>query len=348
MMIGRQMTEIDKRELLLASLDKQFFFARGRKHDIVSSLCGLQAQFANNPGHALRIRAEDYRNHDWNHGLVKTWTFRHTLHAVRRDELGLFLSAQGLPEGWDDSWGISRRIKPRWSSLILGWVREGVAEREVLKGKCREKGMKPEVLETVFHGWGGLISEMCYRGMIAYEPGTGKRFVACDDFLPMDRDEARAEVLRRYFRHLGPATLRDCAAFTGFRMKTVLAILEKHPLPLESVYCDGVEYFHLGGWDSSRELPSCLFLSGFDQLLLAYRDRSRLLDDRHKPDVVTNTGIIHPTVLVDGRLKAKWKKDGRVLRVTPFAKLGKRVRKRIADFAEELFGEDIKEVAFAE
>lgn len=341
------MRTVDKRELLLASLDKQFLLGKGRKEQIVSSLCGLQAQFANNTGYALRIRAEDYSNHDWNEGLVKTWTFRHTLHAVRRDELGLFLSAQGLPEEWDDSWGLSRRVKPKWSSLLHGWIREGVAEREELKKKCLEKGISSDVMEIVFHGWGGLISEMCYRGMIAYQPGTLKRFVACDDFLPMERDLARAEILARYFRHLGPATMRDCAAFAGFKRSTIAAVLEKHPLPLEAVHCDGEDYWYLGEWDGSKNIPACLFLAGFDQLLLAYRDRSRLLDDKHKPDVVTNTGIIHPTILVDGKLKAKWKKDGKVVRITPFAKLAIRTRKKIAAIARRLFGEDISEVAFA-
>lgn len=340
------MPAVDKRELLLVSLDRQFFFKKGRKRDIVSSLCGLQAQFANNPAHALRIRASDFRPHDWNRGLVKTWTFRHTLHAIRRDELSLFLSAQGLPEQWGDAWGVDRRLKPEWSARLLEWIRHGVTARERLKGKCAEAGMSRELMENVFHGWGGLLSEMCMRGMIAYQPGTAKEFTACDDFQPMDRDAARAEILRRYFRHLGPATLRDCAAFTGYGSKAVQEVLRKHPLPLKSVSCDGADYFHLGPLRARGDIPPCLFLSGFDQLLLAYRDRSRLLDDKHKPDVVTNTGIVHPTVLLDGRLKAKWKKDGQTIRVTPFTKLSKRDRAAIADRGMEVFADDATDVAF--
>ncbi|MDR1612007.1 MAG: winged helix DNA-binding domain-containing protein [Planctomycetota bacterium] len=342
------MRTIDKRELLLASLHKQFLLAKGKRLEVVSSLCGLQAQFANNPGHALRIRSDDHCDQTWREGLVKTWTFRHTLHAIRRDELDLFISAQGVPGGWDDGWGLSRRVKPRWSSLIRGWIREGIDDRQRLKDKCRERGAEPGALAIIFHGWGGLISEMCQRGMIAYAPGTAKRFVACDDFRPLDRDAARAEILRRYFAHLGPATMDDCANFTGFRKKTILGVLEKQPLPLQSVHCAGGEYFYIGEWDASRDIPPCLLLSGFDQLLLAYRDRTRLLDDKHKPDVVTTTGIIHPAVMLDGRLKAKWKRDGRVIRVTPFAGMGQRSRRRIAACAGDLFGNDIDAVVFGE
>ncbi|MCC8116561.1 MAG: winged helix DNA-binding domain-containing protein, partial [Planctomycetes bacterium] len=94
--------------------------------------------------------------------------------------------------------------------------------------------------------------------------------------------------------------------------KTIRAALEKAALPLKTVTVDGMPYHYIGDYDRSREIPPCLFLTGFDQLLLAYRDRTRLQDDCHKPLVVTNTGIIHPTVLLDGRLRARWKKDGRV------------------------------------
>ncbi|MDR1535199.1 MAG: winged helix DNA-binding domain-containing protein [Planctomycetota bacterium] len=132
----------DKRELLLASLDKQFFFDKGKKKQIVSSLCGLQAQFANNPGHALRIRANDFASETWYDGLVKTRTFRHTLHAVRKDELGLFLSAQGVPEEWDDDWGMPPKTMARWSAFLLDKISEGVCGREALKTASRKAAGK--------------------------------------------------------------------------------------------------------------------------------------------------------------------------------------------------------------
>lgn len=338
--------DIDKKELLLASLHKQFLLDKGETRHIVSALCGLQAQFANNPGHALRARARDFAPDRWGEDLVKAWTFRHTLHAVRRDELGLFLSALGVPRAWNDDWGVKAALKPRWAKTIAGWVRRGVAGREELKGKCREKGMAPELLERVFHGWGGLISEMAHRGMIAYAPGTAKRFVACDGVRFTDRDKARATLLERYFRHLGPATMDDCAVFTGFGKKTVADILAKYPLPLESVACEGAKYWYIGEWDASRNIPPCLFLSGFDQLLMAYRDRSRAMRERDKPLILTNTGIIHPTVLVNGVIKARWKKDGAILKILPFAGLGRRERRRVAAHGEEMFGDAVTAVEF--
>lgn len=335
---------LDKQELLLASLTKQFLLDKGESGAVVSALCGLQAQFANNPGHALRARAHDFSPDRWGEDLVKMWTFRHTLHAIRRDEIGLFLSALGVPRAWTDGWGVSAKVKPYWAKTIAGLVRRGVAEREALKNECRKKGMAQELLENIFHGWGGLISEMSYRGMIAYHAGTAKRFVACDGVRFSDRDKARATLLERYFRYLGPATLEDCAVFSGFKKTTLAATLAKHPLPLESVVCEGKEYFYIDDWDRSRNIPPCLFLSGFDQLLMAYKDRSRAVREKDKSRVLTNTGIIHPTVLVNGVVKARWKKDGSTLKILPFPGLSRRERKQAAEYGEEAFGDCVDTV----
>ena len=38
---------------------------------------------------------------------------------------------------------------------------------------------------------------------------------------------ARRILLERYFTHFGPATVEDCAAFTGYRVKEVWDLLRK-------------------------------------------------------------------------------------------------------------------------
>lgn len=91
-----------------------------------------------------------------------------------------------------------------------------------------------------------------------------------------------------------------------------------------------------------------MFLSGFDQLLLGYKDKSRVMDVNDKGKVITNTGIVHPTILLDGRLQAKWKKDGTKLIVTPFTRLSNKKRDLIASKGRELFTSEIKDIVFQE
>ncbi len=336
----------DRRGLLAASLCNQHLYAKAPRLQVVSSLLGLQAQFANYPKHALRIRARDYLPQSWNEGLVKTWTFRGTLHLVDKNELGLYISMLGVSKQWDDGWGIPRRRKPRLAAMLQEWIQGGVCEREELKSLCRKRRINAALLDQIFHGWGGLIKEMCHRGLIAYAPGTEKRFVSCGKIERMDCDQARRIVMERYFTRLGPATLEDFAAFAGFKKSTVRDLAAKFPLQLKSVECDSVDYYYLGTCETAQEIPPCLFLAGFDQLLMAYKDRSRLLDEKNRSDVITNTGIIHPTVMLDGRLRAKWKLTGQALSIHPFGKIGADKRKEIACAAKSIFGDEVREICF--
>lgn len=333
-------------QFLYASLRNLHLLEKREKADVVSDLLGLQAQFANNPKYALQIRASDYDEQSWHEGLVKTWTFRGTLHAVREEELGLFLSAVGVEDTWDDRWDVDPKIKPYWAERLRDWIASGITERGELKEKCLAAGMEPEVLEKVFYGWGGLLRDMCCRGLIAYAVSTAKHFVLCSNLQLLDQKDARKKVIRRYFTSYGPASFGDCAYFFGWRQKDIISLVEEAGLPLNSIRHEGREYFSLNQLPSRGQIPECLFLAGFDQLILGYKDRSRFLDIKDKDKVTTNTGIIFPTILLQGRLKAKWKKDRTKLLITPFRALSRREQGLITDKAREVFGAAVREVCF--
>jgi hypothetical protein len=338
---------INKKELLYFSLLNQHLLQKADKSTVVSDLCGLQAQFANNPKYALRIRANDFNETGWGDGLLKIWTIRGTLHAVKIDEIGLLLSARGVPEGWDDLWyWLKKETVLYWSDFIYVCITEGINGREELKEKCRRKGMEQDVLEKVFNGWGGLLQEMCFRGMIAYDIGTAKRFVICDNVKFFSKKEARATLIRRYFKAFGPATIEDCASFTHYSKTEILRLIEEYNIPLKSVICEGTEYFYIIDLIGDCKIPECIFLAGFDQLIMGYKDRSRVMDVEDKEKVITCSGIVHPTILLDGRLQAKWKKDKAKLLVTPFTRLSKKKRELIASKGKELFLNEIEDVLF--
>ena len=327
----------DQDFLLYQSLRGQHLIGKAPKDIVVPELCGLQAQFAGNPGHALRVRASDFNEDSWGEGLVKLWTLRGTLHAVLEAEAGLFLSARKA-EHWDDGWDIPREVKPRWSAFLLEQIRGGAGERESLKRACAAEGMEPELLAKIFHGWGGLLREMCERGLIAYDCGAGKRFVPLEDIVFWEKDAARAEIVRRYFWAFGPAAIQDCQYFTYYKRAEILGLIEKFGIPLKSRVVDGKEYFYLREHEGDGDIPHVLFLAGFDQLVLGYKDRARMMREENRRDVTTNTGIVMPTVLVDGLLSARWKKSGAGVAVTPFRKIGAANRKRIVREAERVFG----------
>ncbi|MDR1966960.1 MAG: winged helix DNA-binding domain-containing protein, partial [Synergistaceae bacterium] len=197
---------IDEEQLRYARLKNQFLIDRAPCSAVVSALCGLQAQFANNPKYALRVRGIDFDESSWSARLVKIWSFRHTLHAVGLDEMGVFLSARGVPKKWEGAWDIEGNRMEYLAGFLLEQMRSGALGRAELREKCRKSGLEQGEVNNIFNGWGGLFYEMNRRGLIAYRPGTAKTFMICENVAFTDTDAARAVLLRRYFKAFGPAT----------------------------------------------------------------------------------------------------------------------------------------------
>jgi len=139
------------------------------------------------------------------------------------------------------------------------------------------------------------------------------RFVLDPRPLP-DPEEAAALVLTRYLEAFGPATKRDVAAWAGVAQREfpwhkveTVAYRNEH----------GAELLDL----PDRPLPPPetklppRFLAHWDQPLLAYADRERIIPPDVAPLKLTLSGDC--TVTVDGRVAASWAMDGPTLRITP-------------------------------
>ena len=336
--------------LLYNSLKGLHLLDRADAHTVASDLMGLQAQFANCPKASLRIRASDYREEDPFRGLVKIWSHRGTMHLVPEDELGLHLAAfdNGGPfvEGY---WGISRADAERWAPFIEGEIRQGNNTRDGLKDACVRAGMGPELLHQVFYGWGGLIREMVTRGRIVCGTGTQKEYFIPKSVTWMDRDEARRVFLRRYFDHYGPATVSDCRYFFGNWKKFDMDPLLQELLP--ELFCtvvDGKKYYSLNEPVTDGILPECVLVPGFDQLVLGYKDRERMIDRRFLRELTNISGIVSPSILIRGRIRARWKLAGSEMLVTSFDRRLKKDEAAIRRKVREVFCKQVKSIVFTD
>jgi hypothetical protein len=82
------------------------------------------------------------------------------------------------------------------------------------------------------------------------------------------------------------------------------------------------------------------FLPEFDSVLLAHKDRRRVIADAHRKAVYLPALRVAATILVDGVVAGTWsvarsKKDA-TLTVTPFAKLARKDKDALAEEAEAL------------
>ena len=147
---------------------------------------------------------------------------------------------------------------------------------------------------------------MVERGEIYQEYGA-KRFHLLKDFQPLPKKKVELEIARRYFSGFGPVSLADARYYFKENKSTVLDWMKR--LDLKTIQVAGEERFYLGDLEEAT-LPECLFIAGFDQLLLGYEKKANpFFDPKHIRQIYTLTGIIKPTVFFKGRLVATWKRD---------------------------------------
>lgn len=324
-------------ELIRRRMARQFLIRPGA--EVCRDLCAIQAQYWRNAAHALRLRCNAP---DWD-TLCKTWTLRGTLHLCAVDDLPLLLALGHTGRAQDDAadgdvWlggelCLSAARKQHWLSRIPALVTEGIVERDALRAACIAEGMTESEQRCVFDPWGGLLRALCQQGTLAYRAREKKAFRTLPPMTIADRDTAGLELTRRYFTRYGPASLRDAAAFLGVTQAELRRWAAT--LPLEASAWGGETLYALP-CPEDGELPDCVLLAGFDPLLLGYdKRRNPILPPEHLRGIYTLQGIVHPAIVLHGRIVGRWKQTGRQLTLTLFEPVSE--RQRILDAAEQLW-----------
>jgi hypothetical protein len=152
-----------------------------------------------------------------------------------------------------------------------------------------------------------------------------------------DATEARAELLRRYLAAFGPASRRDMVAWSMMHVPEIQRALDR--LELRRFRDEqGRELLDVPrGPLPDPETPAPVrFLPKWDNVLLAFADRTRVLPEEHRKQVIGVNGDVAQTFLVDGLVAGTWRvEEGRVA-VAPFGPLSRAAKREAADEAQRL------------
>jgi len=336
-------------EIRALHLMRQHLTIQDDMNTVVQTLCGVQAQFLSNAFHALTIRCVDFSEAHARETLLKSWTIRGTMHLFNPEDLPLFLHKDRkctlrLCDTMESDEMVSQNRKKYFAKIILEAVANGKGEREQLKTICTTAGMTESEEESLFNPWGGLLRALCEEGRICHVVQEKKAFQICPVFEPMEAQTARLEMTRRYFQSFGPASFTDAAYFFGVSQTAVKQCVKQ--LPLSSFVYNGTEYFDTERQVPSQPVPECLFLSGFDQLMMGYEKHANLhLPVERLRGIFNLSGIVMPSVLVNGKVAGRWKKAGKRLKITLFEKDTSQLRKIISENAGILWPE-LKQVDY--
>jgi winged helix DNA-binding protein len=316
--------------------------AAGSLVEVARRLCGLHAQVMSSADLQLRARLQAHAPDDlpralWeDRSVVKTWLMRGTLHVIPADDLALYTGALDNRGQYADAWlrafGVTAKQMETLIDAIAGSLDGECLTREELGARV-EPRVGRSLAKRLRSGWGEFLKPAARRGSLCFGPSRGQKvtFVRPDQWMnvkaPVEREEARTELLRRYLGSYGPATREDFQRWLGSQ-RTV-------PEAWAGVGDEVVEVaprrFALAGdVNALRARPSGVrLLPGFDPFVL-FPHSERPVPEEHRELVYRKAAWISATVVERGRVLATWThaKRGRTveLEIVPFAPLAERTR----------------------
>jgi hypothetical protein len=159
--------------------------------------------------------------------------------------------------------------------------------------------------------------------------------VLCRDPLP-DSSEAAVHVVRAYVAAYGPATRDDIEQFTGFRIRQIASALERLRT-FEGE--DGQTYYDVprGLLADAHVAAPVRFLPAFDSVILAHRDRARIVPPEYvEPVFNKKNATTKNTFTVDGFVAGAWRIEKQKLVIEPFAPLPPKWRREADAEGERL------------
>lgn len=156
---------------------------------------------------------------------------------------------------------------------------------------------------------------------------------------PRSRDEALADLTRRYFTSHGPATLRDFVWWSGLNAKDANSGLDMVQRNLWKEVIEGKSY-----WRSLSMIPVkrvarvAYLLPAFDEYLVSYKDRSAAVQANNSKETPRGNVLFSSVIVIGGRVVGSWKRslEGKSVRIilSHFAPVSKAERQLVADAAD--------------
>ena len=332
------MRTLSARELNRTLLRRQLLLRRARLPAVraVSHLVALQAQSAPSPYLALWARVEGFRKRALTDALIdgsvlKAGVMRGTLHVLTR-ELYPLLEAAHI----ESQSGRIRGLGVNLAAVAASWPDEPLeaAEARALGGRLLGSDDRWTIEFTL-----RALPFVRTAPVGAWPHNPPSPSVLWRE--PLASPEAGAvRVVHDYLAAYGPALRRDVEQFTGFRLGQIDPALDGLRTFADE---EGRVLYDLARAPlAAADVPAPVrFLPPFDSVILAHRERTRILPDAYRDTVIRKkNATMLPTFTVDALIAGSWRAErvrGRfVVAPEPFEPLPSRVRREVEEEAQRL------------
>ncbi|MGH3492732.1 MAG: winged helix DNA-binding domain-containing protein [Sciscionella sp.] len=319
----------------------------------VRHLVGLQAQAADAPYWGLWTRIEGFVQRDLTASLesravVRAGVLRGTQHLVAADDYP-WLRGLVQPIGVrNQRASFGRRTRDVDLDAVAAAARGLLQDRTLTRPQLRD------LLAVRFPGGDADALAWSVPSLVpvvhpppngTWRSGGATPFALAEQWLgraAIDLTPDPRALIERYLAAFGPASVADVQVWSGLR--GLAEVVDRMPLARfrdargrELVDLPDAPRSDLGAESAVRFLPE------FDNLVVAYADRNRLMSDEVRQRVCVGS-MIFPTLLIDGRVAGTWRlvRSPQVitLEVTPVASLS-------AGLLSEIHAEGARLLAFA-
>jgi hypothetical protein len=123
----------------------------------------------------------------------------------------------------------------------------------------------------------------------------------------LKKDEALAEIGKRYFTSRGPATIKDLTWWSGLSSADARKAVEIITPQLKAENVNGETYYYDPALTVQKSSKSRIhLLPSWDEFTVAYKDRSLAIDPAFEKE--SGHGIFNPNIVANGQIIGTWKR----------------------------------------
>jgi DNA glycosylase AlkZ-like len=310
--------------------------------EVAATLCGAHAQVLSAAELSIALRIEGatrtaVQNAMWNdHGLIKTYGPRGTVHLLAADDLPMWMAAlSAIPAHSPFPDGV--RLTPKQAEQIVDAIGQALEDSELtvdeldrtvvnLAGEWAGDRVMP-AFQELWPRWRQALGMASYRGVLCFGPNKGRHTNPrrwLPGLKPASEDQAIEAVIKSYLYAYGPATPQHFAQWIGAPAAWAAEQFERHSWRLTKINFDGTPAWVASG---DTKMPrdqdakgSVLLLPYFDAYAVGSHPRSPLFPGRAATRALAPSGQAgnYPVLLVDGIVAGVWhqRRSGRQIEVT--------------------------------
>jgi hypothetical protein len=290
--------------------------------DVVRWFGAVQAQDFNGAKWALALRMREATNiaiqRAYDEGrIVRTHVMRPTWHFVAREDIRWLLQLTAPRVNIKSGSGyrmfeLDAATFKRSNKVIANALKGGKhLTRSALKTLLNRAGIDADNPVRLAH----IVLRAELDGVVCSGPMAGKQFtyMLFDERVPtttktFSRDEALAELARRYFKSHGPATLQDFVWWSGLTVADANHAIDLIDRDLRKETVE--EKLYVGPRLRRAATPSTYsthLLPAFDEYNVAYKARHLVIEGGAP---LSTWDLLGPMIIVDGKAVGTWKRTG--------------------------------------